>query len=272
MQKQVAALHFENASAIERGEALAVEEPLEIRVNGESLTVTMRTPGDDFALIAGFLFAESLISSASDIRFMGCVHSPGAEGAAVDVTMRPGWQPARGEALWSRSFPVSASCGVCGKDDLRSIACLAEPLTMDGPKVAAEVIYSLPARMREAQSEFNRTGGLHAAGLFDCSGKLLSLYEDVGRHNAVDKLVGAGVLARNEPLSNRIMQVSGRLSYELIQKSAMAGIPVVCAVSAPSSLAVELAESMNITIAGFVRGQTMNVYTCRQRICGGPST
>src|SRR6266567_4388203 len=233
---------------------LAVEEPLEIRVGSTSLSVTMRTPGHDFELAAGFLFAEDIISSASQIRAMT---SPRPNVVAVEllpdaVIERPKSQ---------RGFVMTSACGVCGKESLESLAANRCPaLPPSGLKIDAGVIHRLPQELRQRQDLFESTGGLHAAALFNAHGDLDSLREDVGRHNAVDKLVGHALLRFRVPLRDSVMLVSGRASFELVQKASMAGVPMLAAVGAPSGLAVATAERCGMTLLGFLRNGGFNVY------------
>lgn len=245
---------------------VAVEEPLEIRINGESLSVTMRTPGDDFALAAGFLHAEGIIHSGEEIGSMAYCSDPENPELQniVNVFLDAGWQSE--DRRWKRNFTATSSCGLCGKASIESVRLHAAPLDSRCFQVPAAVIRSLPDRLRAAQRTFEKTGGLHAAGLFDGEGALLSVREDVGRHNAVDKLIGAELLADRVPLGERIMMVSGRTSFEIVQKAAVARVPVLCAVSAPSSLAVQLARDLNMTLIGFLRGENMNVYVGEDRV------
>lgn len=247
-----------------RADTLAVEEPLEIRVGGAPLTITMRTPGDDFDLVAGFLSAEGIVGSADDVaamRYCADTH----EQNTLDVTLAPGVRPP--DASLVRAFTTTSACGVCGKSSIEALRAeqrhdvASDPLELD-----AEVLAGLPDSLRAAQRVFERTGGLHAAGLFDDTGKLLALREDVGRHNAVDKVVGWALRDGRLPLAGTVLMVSGRASFELTQKAMSAGIPVLAAVSAPSSLAVELAEDAGMTLVGFLRGETMNIYTRGGRI------
>jgi FdhD protein len=251
----------------EARDRVAVEEPLEIRVNAESLAVTMRTPGHDFELAAGLLYAEGLIAAASDLLVMkqdADLANP--DRANTVLTAIKPWDSASARLASERSLLATSSCGVCGKKDIASTRCLAPSLADTEFRVPAATLYGLNAAMREAQEIFSRTGGLHAAALFDRSGALLSLREDIGRHNAVDKLIGAELLADRLPLSGRLMMISGRASYEILQKAAVARLPIVCAVSAPSSLAVQMARDLNVTLIGFLRGETMNVYSAPERI------
>jgi FdhD protein len=250
-----------------RGDSLATEEPMEIRVDQpgaeqRSVAVTMRTPGDDFALAAGFLFTEGLITGQADVQSIRYCSVPREEqhynvvSVAVTRTLELGTQ---------RIFYATSSCGICGKASLDLIDVQCAPLG-DGPHVQAATILGLPHELRRMQSLFDKTGGLHAVALFDPAGRLISSFEDVGRHNAVDKLVGSELLAGNLPLSESVLLVSGRASFEIIQKAATAGIPIVCAVSAPSSLAVDAARRFGLTLIGFLRDERFNVYTRADRI------
>jgi len=250
-------------------DALAPEEPLEIRVGGRPLAVTMRTPGHDFELAAGFLLSEGVVDGADDIRTIRyCAgedaHGPGARAQdrynVLDVAGPGPVEPVR-------SVPVTSSCGLCGRTSIDAVRTRsrfdvsADPLT-----VPAAVLAGLPGRLRAAQAGFDRTGGLHAAGLFDARGELVCAREDVGRHNAFDKVIGWATLGRRLPLGGHVILASGRASFELVQKAVLAGIPVLAAVSAPSSLAVDLAEESGLTLVGFLRGTTMNVYSGAQRV------
>ncbi|REF01087.1 formate dehydrogenase accessory sulfurtransferase FdhD [Thermomonospora umbrina] len=249
---------------IRRPDTLAVEEPLEIRVAGRPLTVTMRTPGDDFDLVAGFLAAEGVIAGPADLATMRyCADA--TEQNVLDVLLADGVAPPG--ALTERAFPTTSACGVCGKQSIEALRSRAPyDLAADAVRVDPRVLSTLPERLRAAQRVFDRTGGLHAAGLFDASGEPLVVREDVGRHNAVDKAVGWALREDLLPLSGRILMVSGRASFELVQKALHAGIPVLAAVSAPSSLAALLAEESGMTLVGFLRGESMNVYTGAARL------
>jgi len=253
----------------ERPDDLATEEPMEIRVQGPgsdpvSVAVTMRTPGSDFELAAGFLFTEGLIEGRDDLRRVSyCEDLPADEQHHNVVTVS--LTRAIGPEVLRRNFFASSSCGICGKATLEQIEVRCRPVAA-GPVLKAETIARLPEGLRKAQKVFDRTGGLHAAGLFASDGTLLALREDVGRHNAVDKVVGEAVFAGGLPLADRVLQVSGRLSFEIVQKAARAGIALVSAVSAPSSLAVETAERLGMTLVGFVRDGRFNVYTHPDRI------
>ncbi len=245
----------------ERDDVLAAEEPLEIRVEGRSIAVVMRTPGHDRELAAGFLLTEGVIKSAKDFFDIAtCVEG---NGNAVDVALaRPGAVDL--EKLTRHVF-TSSSCGICSQTSIDAVLRVRKPLA-DRVRISAGTLLALPARLSAQQTAFHTTGGLHACALFDRTGKLLALREDVGRHNALDKLIGWALLAKRTPLRGHIALLSGRASFEMLQKSHAAGIAVVAAISAPSSLAVEFARMSGQTLAGFVRGSSMNVYAGAQRI------
>jgi len=255
-----------------RIDLLATEEPLEVRLRiGQRIlpvAVTMRTPGADFELAAGFLFAEGLIESRDDLgRIEYCVDCDEGTPQQYNVVTAV-LKPSRGAdvVIPDRNFGMTSSCGLCGKERLDQIERKGiRPLT-PGPVVDHTIITGLPDKLRDAQGLFSTTGGLHAAGLFNASGDLLALREDVGRHNAVDKVVGWAFLEGLLPLSDHILMVSGRSSFEIAQKCLAAGIPVLCAVSAPSSLAVDLAQRFGMTLVGFLRGERFNVYAGMRRI------
>jgi FdhD protein len=258
--------------AREHADRLAAEEPMEIRVEGPgsealSVAVTMRTPGGDFELAAGFLFTEGLIGSRDEIRRVSYCEDLAPDEQHYNVVTVELEGAFEAERL-KRNFYTSSSCGICGKATLEHVE-VACARVAPGPEVAREVISRLPNELRRAQRVFDQTGGLHAAGLFAPTGKLLSLREDVGRHNAVDKIVGEALLAGDVPLADRILFVSGRASFEIVQKAGVAGIPVVAAVSAPTSLAVDAAERLGMTVVGFVRDERFNVYTHPDRIAVG---
>lgn len=249
-----------------RYDAVAKEEPLEIRVGGESTAVTMRTPGNDFELVAGFLVTEGIIADGDGLRTMRyCVDGP-QEYNVVDAALATGGGPPPSAM---RRFFTTSSCGLCGKQSIDAVRS-ASPYDVAGDdvRVAATTVASLPDRLRAAQRGFAETGGLHAAGLFSASGDLLCVREDVGRHNAFDKVIGWAALDGRLPLRGHVILASGRASFELTQKALMAGIPVLTAVSAPSSLAVDLAEEVGMTLVGFVRDGAMNVYAGGERITG----
>jgi FdhD protein len=246
---------------------LAVEAPLEIRLYARSLSITMRTPGNDFELVAGFLFSEGMIRSIADIRSMDRLSdgSPNIVVVRLDLESETLGQVQRN----LRSFLMTSACGVCGKASLEDLEANACPiLSPDTILIKPEIIHQLPDRLRQAQSVFDSTGGLHAAALFDLRGEMESLREDIGRHNAVDKLIGAALLEHSIPMNDSLLLVSGRASFELVQKALMAGIPVMAAVGAPSSLAVATAEASGMTLIGFLRNGRFNVYTGSHRILG----
>lgn len=259
-----------------RKDRVAVEEPLEIRVEVLSgpgsrtlpVTVTMRTPGDDFDLAAGFLFAEGVISGREEIAELSyCRDGEPQEYNVVVARLRPGatLDPVR----LQRNFLATSSCGVCGKASLDAVELRGcAPLPAEGLRVAADVLSTLPESLAEAQDVFRQTGGIHAAGLFAADGSLRTLREDVGRHNAVDKAVGHELLEGRLPLGDAVLVVSGRASFEIVQKALVAGIPVVAAVGAPSSLAVELAGRFGMTLVGFLRDDGFNVYAAGDRVEG----
>ena len=261
-----------------RPDLLAAEEPLEIRVNGRPLAVTMRTPGDDIDLAAGFLAGEGLVHAAGDIteiricrenhdghRHDGSPPEGRGLGNVAEVTLASA--AGLDEERLRRNFVTTSACGVCGKASIDAIRVRARyDVSADQVRVRADVLAGLPATLREAQRIFARTGGLHAAGAFTADGTLLALREDVGRHNAVDKVAGWALRSGLLPLAGCVLLVSGRASFELAQKAVMMGVPVLAAVSAPSSLAAELAEESGMTLVGFLRGSSMNVYTGAERI------
>ena len=255
---------------------LVVEEPLEIRVGQQSLIVVMRTPGHDFELAAGFLYTESLITACDDIQIIAYCDEEMPESQADDFSPLENIVNVRlteeldleTQSGWQRNFHANASCGLCGKMTIASVKHQVPPLN-SGLHVDQTVLYQLNDRLRTAQSVFDRTGGLHAAGLFDESGELLIVREDIGRHNAVDKVIGHALLAGLLPLERHILMVSGRASFEIVQKALFARIPIVVAVSAASTLAVDLAQEGNLTLVGFMRGKSMAVYSCSERICSG---
>jgi FdhD protein len=262
-------LRIRGAQRSTRPDTVAAEEPLEIRLGGAPLAITMRTPGHDFDLVHGFLATEGVIAGPDDIAALRYCDSVDAEGRntynVVDVDLAPG-VPVPDIGL-ERNFYTSSSCGVCGKASIEALRTKTRfDLAADGVRLPLDVLLALPDRLRAAQEVFDKTGGLHAAGLFTADGELLALREDVGRHNAVDKVVGHGFREGRLPLAGHVLMVSGRASFELVQKAAMAGIPVLAAVSAPSSLAVELARDVGITLVGFLRGDGCNVYTCPERV------
>jgi FdhD protein len=259
-----------------RADTLVAEEPLEIRVGGRPLAITMRTPGDDFALATGFLVSEGVLAAADEVASVvycaGATSDGGNTYNVVDVTLAPGVPPP--DITLERNVYTSSSCGLCGKASLDAVrtATRMPPGDPQRPTLTPPLLSALPERLRAAQAVFDRTGGLHAAALFSEDGELLDVREDVGRHNAVDKLVGRALRDGLLPLAGRILMVSGRASFELVQKAVMAGIPVLAAVSAPSSLAVDLAAESGLTLVGFLRGTSMNVYTGESRFAPLPAT
>ena len=262
----------EDGRARVKSDHLATEEPMEIRlVTGgkrQTVAVTMRTPGADFELAAGFLYGEGIVSYREEIEKISyCVDSD------VDVEQRYNIVNVelRGNQEYDlrsleRHFYTTSACGVCGKASLEQLELRGCPVVGPGPEVSAGKIYALPGKLREAQGLFEATGGLHAAALFDTEGNLLALREDVGRHNATDKLVGWALLEGRLPLSENVVMVSGRSSFEILQKCLAAGVPIVCAISAPSSLAVDVAREFGMTLVGFLRGNRFNVYAGSERI------
>lgn len=266
----------ENGKVRSRSDCLVTEEPLEIRLMaGEArrtVAVTMRTPGNDFDLAAGFLYTEGVIASRQDIRHISYCVSPDTDGSQryniLNVELASDTLPDL--AALERHFYTSSACGVCGKTSLEALRRRGCSPVPPGPAVSAEVLCGLPEKLRESQRVFERTGGLHAAALFNTFGERLAVREDVGRHNALDKLIGWALLGERLPLSDCILMVSGRSSFEILQKSLAAGIPTVCAVSAASSLAVQLAEEFGITLIGFLRGERFNVYAGIDRVRTNP--
>ena len=258
------------AQATTRVDVLAVEEPLEMRVNGERLAVTMRTPGHDVELASGFLVSEGVLVRAEDLLTARYCAGAGSDGVnlynVLDLALAPG--VASPDSSLSRDFTISSACGVCGKDSIESVTTRSRFDVSDDPLIVdADAVLDLPGRLREHQKVFAKTGGLHAAALFDGrTGELRVVREDVGRHNAVDKVIGWALARDLLPLRGQILQVSGRASFELVQKAIMAGIPMLSAVSAPSSLAADLAEQQGLTLAGFVRGESMVLYSRADRV------
>jgi FdhD protein len=250
----------DQASVIAEQDLLAVEEPLEIRLGERNVAITMRTPGNDEELAAGFLFTEGILRDRSEISAI----SPG-ERNRVTVTLKD--ESGVDFERLERNFYVSSSCGVCGKASIQAVEAIGCPiLDRNKPRIDARLIHTLPEKLRANQMVFDRTGGLHAAGLFDTTGRLINAREDVGRHNAVDKLIGAAFLKGALPLEDHVLMVSGRTSFELVQKALMAGIAVLAAVGAPSSLAVELALRYGMTLIGFVRDRRFNIYSGEARV------
>ncbi|WP_067836609.1 formate dehydrogenase accessory sulfurtransferase FdhD [Nocardia lijiangensis] len=263
-------LRLSPTGEIQRPDTLAVEEPLEIRLGGQSLTVTMRTPGSDIDLVHGFLLSENIIGSADDVVSARYCAGTDAEGRntynVLDVELRSP-APAR-----TRNFLTTSSCGLCGKTALDEVRAQTRyPIPDDSPAVDPAVLATMPETLRARQSVFDATGGLHAAGLFTADGTALAVREDIGRHNAVDKVLGWALRDNRVPANDLVLIVSGRASFELVQKAVMAGVPMLGAVSAPSSLAVDLADESGLTLVGFLRGDTMNVYSGAHRVDRRPS-
>jgi len=253
----------------ERSETVVVEEPLEIRINGSAVTVTMRTPGSDVELAQGFLLTEGVITNRDDVMTVRYCRGAEQDGMntynTLDVTLAPSVQMPDVDV--TRNFYTTSSCGVCGKASMDAVWLASHHSPGDDPAaVSASTLTELPARLRSAQKVFASTGGLHGAALFSLDGTMLAVREDVGRHNAVDKVIGWAVEADRIPLAGSVLLVSGRASFELTQKAVMAGIPILAAVSAPSSLAVDLATQSGLTLIAFLRGDSMNVYSRADRV------
>lgn len=267
------AVRVEPGERRQRPETLAAEEPLEIRLRGQAITVTMRTPGDDFDLVAGFLVSEGVLTEPEQLKALrycgGRVVQPDGSREANTYNVVEG-ELAPGVAVPDslvRAFATTSACGVCGKASIDDLAVAMHWSVADDPlRVPAATVSAWPDRLRRAQRVFERTGGIHAAGLFGPDGELVCGREDVGRHNAVDKVIGWALRQGRLPLCSHALVVSGRASFELTQKAVMAGIPMLAAVSAPSSLAVDLAADQGLTLVAFVRGQTMNIYTRPNRV------
>ncbi len=265
-RRRVVRLQDQHSTA--RPDSLAAEEPLEIRIGGEPLTVTMRTPGHDFDLVAGFLVSEGLAAGPDDLASLRYCAGTDADGLntynVIDAVLP---RTAAVPVSLHRNLLTSSACGICGRETIESIrGRVPHDLAADRLRITADTLYGLPDSLRAAQKVFDSTGGLHAAGLFTADGELLCLREDVGRHNAVDKVVGWALREDRLPLTGHLLMVSGRASFELTQKAAMAGLPLLAAVSAPSSLAVDLAADLGLTLVGFLRDRSANVYTAAERI------
>lgn len=263
--------HWQEEQPQQREDALTVEEPFEVQIDHRSLAVIMRTPGNDHELAMGFLFTEGVIRRAADV--LSLEDAVDADGLplpnVVTINLRSQAQQAALQpqpVAFERHFAVSASCGLCGKNSIADLLVSTPPLEPDNLRIPTALLYTLPERLHAAQSVFAHTGGLHAAALFSANGQFLLLREDVGRHNAVDKLIGYGLLHGDFPYTRHILMVSGRTSFEIIQKALLARIPCIAAISAPSSMAVELAQNAGITLIGFLRDHAMNVYTHPERI------
>jgi FdhD protein len=261
--ERVTVVRVERGTAARTSDLVVGEEPLEVRIGGERVAVTMRTPvpGQDAELALGFLLGEGIVGFDQVGRISEC-RADGGDAGVADVLLRPGTAPAAG---WQRRFFATSACGICGKESIEALRAAA-PGVPEGPRVAGATLSALPEALRRRQRVFDRTGGLHAAALFGADGAVVAVREDVGRHNAVDKLVGRAAMDGTLPLHDRILMVSGRVSFEIVQKALMAGCPVVAAVSAPSSLAVRLARESNMTLVGFLRQESFNVYAGAERI------
>lgn len=270
--------HWQGEEQQQREDSLTIEEPFEVRIGTQSLAVIMRTPGNDRELALGFLFTEGIIQRAEDVEAIETTLD--GDGLPLEnvlsVTLRSHLQQSSlhvQPTAFERHFAVSASCGLCGKNSIADLLVATQPLEPDTLRISVSTLYELAARLRTKQTVFSHTGSLHAAGLFSVTGDLLLLREDIGRHNAVDKLIGYGLLHGTYPYRQHILMVSGRTSFEIIQKALLARIPCIAAISAPSSLAVELAEKCGITLIGFLRDSSMNVYTHPERVVfSQPST
>jgi FdhD protein len=261
--------HVTGGDSVARPDTLVVEEPLEIRINGKPVTVTMRTPGSDVELAQGFLLTEGVIAHRDDVLTVRYCKGAGPDQVntynVLDVTLAPHVPPPDVDV--TRNFYTTSSCGVCGKASLDAVRTISKHGPGDDPAtVAGETLSALPDRLRDEQKVFASTGGLHGAALFDVDGTMLVVREDIGRHNAVDKVIGWALENDRIPLSATVLLVSGRASFELTQKAVMAGIPVLAAVSAPSSLAVDLASQSGLTLVAFLRGESMNIYTRPDRV------
>jgi FdhD protein len=264
--ERVPVVRVRNGVAEGTSDAVAAEEPLEIRIDGEPVAITMRTPapGEDAELALGFLLGEAIVDMPAVARVVECRTQVDSEGGTADVRMR---HAAQREPGWQRRFYATSSCGICGKESIEAVRVAAAPLPA-GPQVDSAVLAALPGELRSRQRTFQRTGGLHAAGLFSADGTLVALREDIGRHNAVDKVIGVTAMQGLRPLHDHVLLVSGRASFEITQKALVAGIPVLAAVSAPSSLAVGLARESGMTLVGFLRDGGFNVYAGRTRVAG----
>jgi FdhD protein len=263
VQTDVLKLSGTDAGAVSNPDWVAAEAPLEVRIGGVPTTVLMRTPGHDEELVRGFLYGEGVIFSAEDILSIGPSHASPEDvgGSVINVRL----SPARKGRPLDRAFYSNASCGVCGKKTIESLE-VKGAIAASRLAVRRSILQGLPQRLRDAQTTFSRTGGVHASGLFTTEGELVVLREDVGRHNALDKIIGWALAAERLPLSDCLLLVSGRVSYEIVQKAVVAGIPLIAAVGAPSSLAVDLAERFHLTLVGFLKSESLNIYTHPERI------
>jgi len=261
--RPVIVTHVQPGVSASQPDRVAIEEPLEIRLHGRSFVVAMRTPGADRELAAGFLLSERVIRSADEL---GAIESCGDAANIVNVTLSGDAAAGLERVLAERrNVTTNSSCGLCGRQTLESLAVDVPPIATT-LTIPSSLVLDLPKKLRGSQTVFDETGGLHAAGLFASDGALVDAAEDVGRHNAVDKVVGRMLMSERLPLTEHVLCVSGRTSFEILQKALFAGIPIVAAVSAPSSLAIELAEAFGITLIGFVRGDSFNIYTHQHRV------
>lgn len=251
-----------------RADTLAGEEPMEIRVNGAAVSVTMRTPGNDFELALGFCLTEGIVDDPGLVRAIRyCMGDEAQEYNVVDVHL---FDPTPVPDSLRRNVYTTSSCGLCGTASIDAVRKRVPDVSGDGLRMSPQALVRLPDQLRAAQRVFERTGGLHAAGVFSAAGELVCVREDVGRHNAVDKVIGWAAAERRLPMHGHVLMVSGRIAFEIAQKALLAGFPMVSAVSAPSSLAVELAESAGMTLVGFLRGSSMNVYCGAERVIDRP--
>lgn len=249
-----------------RTDSLAGEEPMEVRVNGTAVSVTMRTPGNDFELALGFCLTEGVVDDPAEVRTIRyCLGDEDQEYNVVDVRLI---DPRPVDESLRRNVYTTSSCGLCGTASIDAVCKKVPDVSEDGLEVSPAVLARLPDELRSAQKVFDRTGGLHAAAVFTADGRLVCLREDIGRHNAVDKVIGWAATQRKLPLEGHLLMVSGRIAFEITQKALVAGLPMVAAVSAPSSLAVELADSAGMTLVGFLRGSSMNLYSAPHRVVG----
>ena len=265
--RRVPAIRWQGKTHTKGKDPLVVEEPLEIRLEGKPVVVTMRTPGSDPELAAGFLFTEGILKSPEQVGTIQHCQDQANPNQLNIVEVRLGQGVDSPQPGWQRAFYSSSSCGICGKASIEAVRQATAPLK-GVTRFSVPVIYTLPDALRSGQRLFSQTGALHAAGLFSAAGELLLLREDVGRHNAVDKVIGASFLEETLPLTSHLIMVSGRISFEIVQKALMAGVPAIAGVSGVSSLAVELAEEAGMLLIGFLRGETMQVYAGADRMSG----
>lgn len=266
-RSKINVVRWADAAATKGEDFVVVEEPLEIRINESTLAVTMRTPGEDTALAVGFLATEGILQGRGDLYDVTRCAEPDYPDLFNIVTVYVSPECVPSDIALGRQRYATSSCGLCGRATIDAVRQMAR-LRVEPTPSSARILYGLPESMRQAQAVFSQTGGLHAAALFDISGHLVHLAEDVGRHNAVDKVIGSAFLESDWPPTDRILMVSGRAGFEIVQKACVAGISTVCSISAPSSLAVELARETGMTLIGFLRGTTMNVYSGAENLAG----